>query len=106
MELELSVGFLTMCLMAGLVLGLIPAFIARYKGRSFIGFWIYGIFLWPVALIHSLVLKDETVLVPIGSDRPMRKLPTLREIDSGRSHPLSILRQGADFRIIRPSALI
>jgi len=71
---ELAVGYLAMFLMAGLVLGPIPAFIARNKGRSFFIFWVYGIFLWPVALIHSLVMKDETVA------RPMRKCPYCAEL--------------------------
>ena len=29
-------------LLLGVVLGLIPAAIARSKGRSFFGFWLYG----------------------------------------------------------------
>lgn len=38
-------------------LGLIPASIASSKGRSFFGWWIYGFFLWLIALIHSLVIQ-------------------------------------------------
>lgn len=39
--------------------GLLPAFIARYKGRSFVKWWIYGIFLFFIALIHSLVISKS-----------------------------------------------
>lgn len=39
-----------------LLLGLAPAYIANGKGRSFILWWIYGIVLAPVALIHSVLL--------------------------------------------------
>ena len=39
--------------------GIIPAVIAAIKGRSAVGFWLYGFLLFPVALIHSLVMKNE-----------------------------------------------
>lgn len=38
-------------------LGLIPAFIAQDKGRSFIGFWIYGALVFIAALPHALLMK-------------------------------------------------
>ena len=40
--------------------GFVPAFIAKSKGRK--GFWawyVYGFFLLPVALIHTIVLKSD-----------------------------------------------
>lgn len=37
--------------------GLIPAAIAREKGRSYFGWWIYGTLLFLVALIHSLCIS-------------------------------------------------
>ena len=40
-------------------LGLIPAGIAKKKGRSFGLWWLYGFLLFIVALIHSLVIKQE-----------------------------------------------
>ena len=43
------------------ILGLIPAFIAQQKGRNFIAWWVYGFFLFLIALIHSLFLKEELV---------------------------------------------
>lgn len=39
------------------VIGLIPAAIASSKGRDFVTWWLYGMALWIVALIHSLVLQ-------------------------------------------------
>lgn len=37
---------------------ILPAKIASKKGKSF-GLWlIYSIFLWPIALIHSILLDD------------------------------------------------
>ena len=39
------------------LLGLIPAAIAQSKGRSFVGFWIYGALIFIVALPHALIMK-------------------------------------------------
>jgi hypothetical protein len=50
-------------LMSGLIitlaviLGLIPAEIARRKGHSFLGYWIFGVLLWIIALPAALILK-------------------------------------------------
>lgn len=41
------------------VLGLIPASIAKNKGRSFGAWWFYGWMLFIVALIHSIVMKSN-----------------------------------------------
>lgn len=46
-------------------LGLIPATIAANKGRSFIGWWIYGILLFIIALIHSILIKAADI--PVGA---------------------------------------
>ena len=44
-------------------LGLIPAFIARGKGKSFVAWWIYGALIFIVALPHSLIMKaDQTAI--------------------------------------------
>lgn len=45
----------------GIILGLayIPANIARKKGYGFAGFYIFGIFLFLVALIVALCLSDK-----------------------------------------------
>ena len=44
----------------GALLGLIPATIASRKGRSFFGWWVYGTLLFLIALIHSLVIREDT----------------------------------------------
>lgn len=46
-------------LLIAIVLGLIPALIAQSKGRSFIGWWIYGVLLFIIALVHSLVIRKD-----------------------------------------------
>lgn len=42
------------------ILGLIPAFIAKEKGRDFALWWLYGTFLFLIALIHSIVMSADT----------------------------------------------
>ncbi len=41
------------------VIGLIPAFIARNKGKNFLIWWFYGAMMFIVALPHSLLIKPE-----------------------------------------------
>lgn len=41
------------------VLGLIPAVVAAYKGRSALGWWVYGSALFPVAILHVLSIKAQ-----------------------------------------------
>lgn len=43
-----------------LLIALIPASIASKKGKSFGLWYVYGVCLWIVALIHSLILPDES----------------------------------------------
>ncbi|MDC6460787.1 zinc ribbon domain-containing protein [Gammaproteobacteria bacterium] len=42
-----------------LILAIIPAMIASGKGRSFIGWYIYGILLFIIALVHSILIKEN-----------------------------------------------
>lgn len=46
-------------------LAIIPATIAKRKGKSYGVWWFYGWMLFIVALIHSLLLEDETEKEPI-----------------------------------------
>ncbi len=41
-----------------LLIALAPAFIAHGKGRNFLFWWLYGVVLGPVALIHSILLRN------------------------------------------------
>ncbi|MFM0031844.1 zinc ribbon domain-containing protein [Paraburkholderia madseniana] len=47
------------------LLGLIPAAIAKGKGRSFGAWWLYGAALFIVALPHSLLMRSS----PSGIER-------------------------------------
>lgn len=68
-------------LMLSAMLGLIPAAIARSKGRSFVGFWIYGALLFIVALPHALLMSTRTeVLDERKLQEGHRKCPHCAEL--------------------------
>jgi hypothetical protein len=57
---ERRVGIILFAVIVGLgLLGLIPAIIARKKGRDFFNWWFFGAGLFPVALPMALRLKSE-----------------------------------------------
>ena len=47
-------------ILVAICLGVIPGFIAQSKGRSFVGWWLYGAALFIVALPHSLIISKDT----------------------------------------------
>jgi hypothetical protein len=51
------------------LLGLIPAYIAHQKGRSFVLWWQYGAMLFIVALPHALMIS---ALPRIGPNDPSK----------------------------------
>jgi ribosomal protein L40E len=53
-------------------LGLIPALIARNKGRGFFLWWLYGVGLFIIALIHSLCLEQVQVCSKCNNRNPPR----------------------------------
>lgn len=57
---EATVGrYLLFGVLALLVLAMIPAYIARQKGLSFLDWWFFGIGLLPVALVAALLIKEK-----------------------------------------------
>lgn len=62
------------------LLGLIPAVIAKGKGRSFGLWWFYGAALFIVALPHSLLMKASTEgIVRQQLSEGMKKCPHCAE---------------------------
>lgn len=41
-----------------MVVCLVPAYIAKNKGYSFVKWYIYALLLFPITMIHSIILKD------------------------------------------------
>ena len=75
-------------LIIAMLIGLIPAFIANSKGRSFLGWWIYGTLLFIIAFIHSLFISSiKTEASAQGS------INTYKDSASERLKELSKLRE-------------
>ena len=63
------------------LLGLIPATIARNKGYSFLAFWIFGALLFIVALPVALLIRpDNQALRTRAVDEGMKKCPFCAEM--------------------------
>jgi len=69
-------------LIIAVLIGLIPAAIASGKGRSFIGWWIFGALLFIVALPCALMLKKDQAAIDQQSLRSggTKKCPQCAEI--------------------------
>lgn len=59
------------------IFGLLPAFIAHKKGRSFFLWWVYGTLTCLIALIHSLFLKKNDAA--LSQDESLKKCPYCAE---------------------------
>jgi fatty acid desaturase len=53
--------------LGAMVLGLLPAGIARWKGYSFLWWWVYGTLVWIVAFPHSLLKRRQRSEAPESS---------------------------------------
>lgn len=68
-------------LIFAIIIGLIPAYIARSKGGTFILWWIYGAALFIVALPHAILMKRDSSAIEarlLGDG--MKKCPFCAEI--------------------------
>jgi hypothetical protein len=66
-----------------IAMALIPAYIAKSKGRSFGQFLFYGLMLGPIAIIHALVMKAEAATAQ--SEQASKKCPAMTWIASSPS---------------------
>ena len=58
---EVFIGQIILILVvAGALLGLIPAAIAQKKGRSFVDWYLFGAALWPIAIPAALMVKSKS----------------------------------------------
>ncbi len=64
-----------------IIMAAIAGMIASSKGSSFFGFFIYGLAIWPIAIVHALLMRDEVaapapvVAHPIKvAERPSREI--------------------------------
>lgn len=81
--IETVVGIFTGAIPIILIaIALIPAFIAKNKGRDFWTWYVYGNLLWIFAIIHSIVIKEDRMYVEQSkiSDGDMKKCPDCGEL--------------------------
>lgn len=68
-------------LILAVLIGLVPAIIAKGKGRSFGLWWFYGAALFIVALPHSLIMKADTATIERQRiSEGMKKCPNCAEL--------------------------
>lgn len=64
-----------------ILIGIIPAYIAMTKGRSFLLWWLYGAALFIVALPHSLIMKTNIQALELKKiSEGMKKCPYCAEL--------------------------
>lgn len=74
-------------LLVAALLGLLPAAIAKGKGRSFGAWWFYGALLFIVALPHALIMKsDRSALEEEARASGKKKCPFCAEMIQGEAN--------------------
>lgn len=64
-----------------MMIGVLPAAIARSKGRGFMSWWVYGALLFIVALPHSILVSPRLqVLESRQLEEGMKKCPDCAEL--------------------------
>ena len=62
-------------------IGLIPAFVAQSKGKSFLLWWLYGAAIFIVAMPHALIMRaDQQTLEKQQFSEGMKKCPYCAEM--------------------------
>ena len=69
-----------------ILLGIIPAYIAKNKGKDFVTWWFYGALLFIVALPHSLMMKGDVANIEKDQlNQGMQKCPFCAELIKGEA---------------------
>jgi hypothetical protein len=63
---HVNAGLLVASIAVGLVLALLPAWLAGRKGYSFALFYLFGLLCWIPAVIVAAVISDKTKVPPGG----------------------------------------
>ena len=64
-----------------LVIAVIPAMIAQKKGRSFFEWYVYGVLLFLIALVHAIIIEpNHSKIENEQLSKGMRKCPFCAEI--------------------------
>lgn len=92
-------------LILALLLGLAPGMIAHGKGHNFFAWWIYGVVLGPIALIHAMMLSGtKRPHFAVGPRRPRTRWdsPWPLLLWAGCSFAVAIIAIAA-YRIVVPA---
>lgn len=92
----MMLGYVISCIILGLILlGYIPAMIAASKNHSFLRWYLFGVLLFPFALIYSLFLKKPVRVINVLSTKESgkRKRKAYRQLslkkESGKKRPVT-----------------
>lgn len=55
----MDILWIVLVVVVAATLGLVPAFIARRKGRSFVAWWVFGAITWLIAMVAVLLVEDK-----------------------------------------------
>ena len=70
-----------MFIVIAIIIGLIPAAIARSKGRNFLLWWLYGAAFWIIAFPHSLIMRsNQQELDKRALSEGLKKCPACAEM--------------------------
>lgn len=73
-------------LIIAMVIGFLPAYIAKQKGRSFWKWYIYGVLIFIVAIIHALLMKKTPELIEEEQlQSGMKYCPSCAEMIQGKA---------------------
>jgi hypothetical protein len=80
-----------------IILGLLPAAIAKTRGQDFFVWWVYGIFLFPIAVFHAFFTSPQAKGVeqfitgrPSGPPASTRPPMTREEMRAGLLPPTKV----------------
>ena len=86
-------GYIISCIILGLILlGYIPAMIASAKNHPFFRWYIFGVIIFPVALIYSICLKKPVRVINVLSSKNSggRKKKTYRKVSVKKETKVSV----------------
>lgn len=86
-------GYIISCIILGLILlGYIPAMIAAGKNHPFLRWYIFGVIIFPVALIYSLCLKKPVRVINVLSSKASggRKKKSYKQVSVKKETKFSV----------------